>query len=50
MAFPEACRTFQDQDITDKEIRAGEPVGYGCADVSDTDRTIAIFLSDMLMG
>ena len=25
-----------------KMIRAGEPVGYGCADVSDTDRTIAI--------
>lgn len=25
-----------------KKIKAGEPVGYGCADVSDTDRTIAI--------
>jgi alanine racemase len=25
-----------------KKIRAGEPVGYGCADVSDIDRTIAI--------
>jgi alanine racemase len=25
-----------------KRIRAGEPVGYGCADVSDTDRMIAI--------
>ncbi len=25
-----------------KRIKAGEPVGYGCADVSDTDRTIAI--------
>lgn len=25
-----------------KRIRAGEPVGYGCGDVSDTDRTIAI--------
>jgi alanine racemase len=25
-----------------KTVRAGEPVGYGCADVSDTDRTIAI--------
>ena len=25
-----------------KIVRAGEPVGYGCADVSDTDRTIAI--------
>lgn len=25
-----------------KKIRAGEPVGYGCADVSDVDRTIAI--------
>jgi alanine racemase len=25
-----------------KMIRAGEPVGYGCADVSDTDRMIAI--------
>ncbi|HBE41716.1 MAG TPA: bifunctional UDP-N-acetylmuramoyl-tripeptide:D-alanyl-D-alanine ligase/alanine racemase [Bacteroidales bacterium] len=25
-----------------KKIRAGEPVGYGCADVSDKDRVIAI--------
>lgn len=25
-----------------KNIRAGEPVGYGCADVSERDRTIAI--------
>jgi alanine racemase len=25
-----------------KRIKAGEPVGYGCADVSDKDRTIAI--------
>jgi alanine racemase len=25
-----------------KRIRAGEPVGYGCADVSDRERTIAI--------
>jgi Alr-MurF fusion protein len=25
-----------------KVIRAGEPVGYGCADVSDIERTIAI--------
>lgn len=25
-----------------KDIRAGEPVGYGCSDVSDSDRTIAI--------
>jgi len=25
-----------------KKISAGEPVGYGCADVSDKDRTIAI--------
>jgi len=25
-----------------KEIKAGEPVGYGCADVSDYQRTIAI--------
>jgi Alr-MurF fusion protein len=25
-----------------KVVRAGEPVGYGCADVSDIDRTIAI--------
>jgi Alr-MurF fusion protein len=25
-----------------KRIRAGEPVGYGCADVSDNDRIIAI--------
>jgi alanine racemase len=25
-----------------KPVRAGEPVGYGCADVSDTDRIIAI--------
>jgi Alr-MurF fusion protein len=25
-----------------KKIRAGEPVGYGCADVSDNDRIIAI--------
>jgi len=25
-----------------KDIRAGEPVGYGCADVSGNDRTIAI--------
>jgi Alr-MurF fusion protein len=25
-----------------KNIKAGEPVGYGCADVSDKDRTIAI--------
>lgn len=25
-----------------KRIRAGEPVGYGCADVSDNERTIAI--------
>jgi alanine racemase len=25
-----------------KKIRAGEPVGYECADVSDNDRTIAI--------
>jgi alanine racemase len=25
-----------------KKIRACEPVGYGCADVSDNDRTIAI--------
>jgi alanine racemase len=25
-----------------KTIRAGEPVGYGCADVSQTERTIAI--------
>jgi alanine racemase len=25
-----------------KRIKAGEPVGYGCADVSDNDRTIAI--------
>ncbi len=25
-----------------KSVRAGEPVGYGCADVSDSDRTIAI--------
>ena len=25
-----------------KKIKAGEPVGYGCADVSDNDRTIAI--------
>jgi alanine racemase len=23
-------------------VRGGEPVGYGCADVSDTDRIIAI--------
>jgi alanine racemase len=26
-----------------KNIPAGEPVGYGCADVSDMERTIAIF-------
>jgi len=25
-----------------KRIRAGEPVGYNCADISDNDRTIAI--------
>jgi len=25
-----------------KRVRAGEPVGYGCADVSDNERTIAI--------
>ena len=25
-----------------KKIKAGEPVGYGCADVSDSERTIAI--------
>jgi Alr-MurF fusion protein len=25
-----------------KKIRAGEPVGYGCADVSENERTIAI--------
>jgi len=25
-----------------KKIKAGEPVGYGCADVSDKERTIAI--------
>jgi alanine racemase len=25
-----------------KKIKAGEPVGYGCADVSDNDRVIAI--------
>jgi alanine racemase len=25
-----------------KQVKAGEPVGYGCADVSDADRTIAI--------
>jgi len=25
-----------------KKIKAGEPVGYGCADVSDNDRIIAI--------
>ncbi|MBK8882886.1 MAG: hypothetical protein IPN67_11015 [Bacteroidales bacterium] len=25
-----------------KQVKAGEPVGYGCVDVSDTDRTIAI--------
>lgn len=25
-----------------KVVKAGEPVGYGCADVSDNDRTIAI--------
>lgn len=25
-----------------KQIRAGEPVGYGCADVSENERTIAI--------
>jgi alanine racemase len=25
-----------------KTVRAGEPVGYGCADVSDSDRVIAI--------
>jgi alanine racemase len=25
-----------------KKIRAGEPVGYGCADVSDNERIIAI--------
>jgi Alr-MurF fusion protein len=25
-----------------KRIRAGEPVGYGCADVSDNERIIAI--------
>jgi alanine racemase len=25
-----------------KNIKAGEPVGYGCADVSESDRTIAI--------
>lgn len=25
-----------------KKVKAGEPVGYGCADVSSTDRTIAI--------
>lgn len=25
-----------------KLVRAGEPVGYGCADISDSDRTIAI--------
>jgi alanine racemase len=25
-----------------KLIKAGEPVGYGCADVSDTNRTIAV--------
>jgi alanine racemase len=25
-----------------KKIKAGEPVGYGCADVSDNDRTIAV--------
>ncbi len=25
-----------------KRLKAGEPVGYGCADVSDNDRTIAI--------
>ena len=26
-----------------KKIPAGEPVGYGCADVSDNERIIAIF-------
>ena len=26
-----------------KRIKAGEPVGYGCADVSENERTIAIF-------
>ena len=25
-----------------KKIKAGEPVGYGCADVSENDRIIAI--------
>ncbi len=25
-----------------KKIKAGEPVGYGCADVSESDRTIAV--------
>jgi alanine racemase len=25
-----------------KKIKGGEPVGYGCADVSDSDRTIAV--------
>jgi alanine racemase len=25
-----------------KTIKAGEPVGYGCADISENDRTIAI--------
>ncbi len=26
-----------------KMVKAGEPVGYGCADVADTDRMIAVF-------
>ena len=32
-----------------KRIKAGEPVGYGCADVSDNERIIAILPLVMLM-
>jgi Alr-MurF fusion protein len=34
--------TFKTRISQIKRIRAGEPIGYGCADVSDKDRDIAI--------
>lgn len=34
--------TFKTRVSQVKRIPGGEPVGYGCADVSDSDRTIAI--------
>ncbi len=34
--------TFMTRISQIKKIPAGEPVGYGCADVSDSERTIAI--------